>query len=73
LIEVIMRSRFRTGLFVTFAIAIGGCVSQASVPSSGVCPQGLTYSCSSKVGKVQRCMCATREDLKQILDPVNEY
>ena len=66
-----MRSRIVTGILI--AIAIGGCVSQASVPSSGVCPQGLTYSCASKVGKVQRCTCATREDLKQILDPVNDY
>ncbi len=68
-----MRSRFGNGILFTLAIAIGGCMSQASVPGSSVCPQGLTYSCTSKVSKVQRCTCATRQELKDILDPVNDY
>lgn len=67
-----MRSRFVTGVLLTIAIVIGGCMSHGSARKSGLCPQGLTYSCAAKVGKIQRCTCATREDLKQILDPVND-
>ncbi len=38
-----------------------------------MCPAGLTYSCTSYINKKQRCICASREELKDILNPVNNY
>ena len=67
-----MRNILRATLLVP-VLAVVGCAAPGSVPSSGLCPTGLTYSCASKVGKIQKCTCATREDLKDILDPVNRY
>lgn len=66
-----MRSQLATGILISTVLAVSGCVSQEPVRTASLCPPGLTYSCSSKVGKIQKCTCATRQDLKSILDPAN--
>ena len=52
--------------------ALGGCASEGT-PKSRICPAGMTYSCTSAVGETQRCICASRDELRDILDPVNDY
>ena len=59
-------------LLATLAVS-GGCATEERVAGGNICPEGLTYACTSSVGKIQRCICATREDLREILDPVNDY
>jgi hypothetical protein len=53
-------------------LALSGCASNGT-SSSRICPAGLTYSCTSAVGETQRCICASRDELRDILDPVNDY
>ena len=57
---------------MTLAIvfALSGCVSQGDTVASSVCPVGTTYSCTSYVGKTRQCACVSRDELREILDPV---
>ena len=54
------------------SLALSGCASEGT-PKSRICPAGMTYSCTSAVGETQRCICASRDELRDILDPVNDY
>lgn len=45
------------------------CASDTQSVARNVCPAGGTYTCTTYEGKKQRCVCATREMLEQILEP----
>lgn len=56
---------------IAWAALFGGCASQGpSEPEA--CPSGMSVYCETYLGKPQRCFCATREDLRDVLEPVQE-
>jgi hypothetical protein len=52
---------------------LGGCITEPGPRRPSICPAGLTYSCTATVGETRQCICASREELREILDPVNDY
>ena len=48
-----------------------GCASQGPAEPE-VCPSGMSVYCETYLGKPQRCFCATREDLRDVLEPMQE-
>ena len=53
------------------ALIVCGCASQGPREPEA-CPPGLSVYCETYLGKPQRCFCATREDLRDVLEPVQE-
>ena len=66
-----MRPIARFCLMTASVVIVGGCASQGpSEPEA--CPPGMSVYCETYLGKPQRCFCATREDLRDVLEPVQE-
>ena len=68
-----MERVFRHFATVGLLVVAGGCVAQDGFRASSTCPAGLTYSCTASVGQKRQCICASREELREILNPVNDY
>ena len=68
----LFKNPMRPLILICTILAVQGCASQ-DVATSQVCPAGLTYSCTSAVGQTQRCICASRDELRDIMNPVNDY
>ena len=66
-----MRSIARLCLMTATAAIVGGCASQGPGEPE-TCPPGMSVYCETYLGKPQRCFCATREDLRGVLEPVQE-
>ena len=58
---------------LAFALLASGCASQGDTGGAReACPSGLTVYCETYHGKPQRCFCASRDDLKDVLEPRQE-
>lgn len=73
-----MRLNIRPATILSASLLLSGCATseepmQVNVRAKSVCPKGTTYSCTVYGGKTQKCICAEREELRQILNPVNDY
>lgn len=54
------------------ALLLSGCAAQDRTDSDDLCPPGLTVYCETYHGKPQRCFCAHRGQLEDILEPRQE-
>lgn len=73
-----MRLNILPATILLASLLLGACATnQDTMPSDNraksVCPKGTTYSCTLYNGQRQKCICAEREDLRAILNPVNDY
>lgn len=57
---------------LTTALVLSGCAAQDGPDSDDLCPPGLTVYCETYHGKPQRCFCAHRGQLEDILEPRQE-
>ena len=57
---------------VSAALLVSGCATQGGSREPEACPPGMSVYCETYLGKPQRCFCATREDLRDVLEPVQE-
>lgn len=53
-------------------LLVGACATQGEADGQSACPSGLTVYCETYHGKPQRCFCASRDDLKDVLEPRQE-
>lgn len=72
-IRKIMKSIYRYTMAITTSALLAGCITEPGPRPPSICPAGLTYSCTATVGETRQCTCASREELREILDPVNDY
>lgn len=73
-----MRINIRPATILSASLLIGSCATsedpmQVNARAKSVCPKGTTYSCTVYGGQTQKCICAEREELRRILNPVNDY
>lgn len=68
-----MFGTIRTSAILTLAFFLTACASQnGRDEGAAACPSGLTVYCETYHGKPQRCFCASRDDLKDVLEPRQE-
>jgi hypothetical protein len=53
--------------YLATACAAGGDTGKVEA-----CPSGMTVYCETYLGKPQRCFCATRDRMQDVLEPVQE-
>jgi len=67
-----MRPASRSLAALATALLLSGCATQDRTESDDLCPPGLTVYCETYHGKPQRCFCAHRGQLEDILEPRQE-
>jgi len=67
-----MLKAIRFALSLAVVVLLGACASQDSTDVRSACPAGLTVYCETYHGKPQRCFCASRADLENVLEPRQE-
>ena len=66
-----MYSIARLCSIIVSAVLFCGCADPGPTKPDA-CPPGMSVYCETYLGKPQRCFCATREDLRDVLEPVQE-
>lgn len=67
-----MNPAIRSCTALLTAILVVGCASQGGNKEAEACPAGMAVYCETYLGKPQRCFCASRHELEDVLEPVRE-
>jgi len=62
----------RTSTTLLVAHLVAACATGGDSGKAEACPPGLTVYCETYLGKPQRCFCATRDQMRGVLEPVQE-
>ena len=54
------------------ALIASACATGADTGNVEACPSGTTAYCETYLGKPQRCFCATRDQMQDVFQPVQE-